>query len=101
MKKQIHTLKSSTIPSINKPVSWNSVIPSSNQTSASEMKYDKECPLQINYIPYTNIQMLEIYKELKFDDPDGGVWKQGFEINYDVRQWNKHHKLKVNNRFAV
>lgn len=39
--------------------------------------------------------MLEMYKEIKFDNPDGGVWKQGWKIEVDPQSWNKQHKLKV------
>lgn len=33
--------------------------------------------------------MLDVYSLLKFDNPDGGVWKQGFDITYDADEWDK------------
>lgn len=33
--------------------------------------------------------MLDVYSILKFDNPDGGVWKQGFDITYEADEWDK------------
>ena len=32
--------------------------------------------------------MLDVNDLLAFDNPDGGVWKQGFEITYDEHEWD-------------
>lgn len=56
---------------------------------------EDKCPLKHDIIPNPDIQMLNVYREIPFDNADGGVWKQGFKITYDELEWNKHHKLKV------
>ncbi|XP_037548390.1 alpha-mannosidase 2 [Nematolebias whitei] len=44
--------------------------------SAEEMKADA-----------AGVQLLDVYDLLPFDNPDGGVWKQGFDIKYDGDEW--------------
>lgn len=39
--------------------------------------------------------MLEVYKELKFDNIDGGAWKQGWNIDITGQEWGQNNKLKV------
>ncbi|KAB7500311.1 Alpha-mannosidase 2 [Armadillidium nasatum] len=42
-----------------------------------------------------DIQMKEVLDIIPFDNPDGGVWKQGWKIEYDVNRWKPENKLKV------
>ncbi len=39
--------------------------------------------------------MADVYDKLSFDNPDGGAWKQGWDIKYDESRWNAKNKLRV------
>lgn len=39
--------------------------------------------------------MDEVFEELPFDNPDGGAWKQGWQVTYKADQWNSERKLRV------
>ena len=42
------------------------------------------------------LQMDKVYEELPFDNPDGGAWKQGWDVQYDQNEVLKpENKLKV------
>jgi alpha-mannosidase II len=36
-----------------------------------------------------------LYETLPFDNSDGGVWTQGFDIQYNTSQWTSKKKLKI------
>ena len=39
--------------------------------------------------------MDRVFETLKFDNPDGGAWKQGWDVSYPKDAWNEQRKLKV------
>ena len=49
----------------------------------------------INILSFLIFKYRQLYETLPFDDQNGGVWKQGFEIRYDQSQWTADKKLKV------
>lgn len=54
-----------------------------------------QCTFRTDIDPMPDIQMLDVYDKLPFENADGGPWKQGWRVTYDSHEWNSHHKLKV------
>uniref|UniRef100_A0A6A7G152 Alpha-mannosidase n=3 Tax=Hirondellea gigas TaxID=1518452 RepID=A0A6A7G152_9CRUS len=42
-----------------------------------------------------DILMENVYKSLPFDNPDGGAWKQGWEVTYESTQWSPERLLRI------
>ncbi len=42
-----------------------------------------------------DVRMADVYDKLTFENPDGGVWTQGWDLTYDKSQWSQDKKLKV------
>lgn len=54
------------------------------------------CSLRANSsIAKSDLQMLDLYDTWKFENPDGGVWKQGWKIEYDAEAVKSEPKLEV------
>ncbi|KAL3288965.1 hypothetical protein HHI36_003408 [Cryptolaemus montrouzieri] len=66
-----------------------------NLHTESEMIYKSNCPFHINIPPHSDINMLDVYEKISFDNKDGGVWKQGWKIEIDEKDWNRNNILKV------
>ncbi|XP_069949853.1 alpha-mannosidase 2x-like isoform X2 [Cherax quadricarinatus] len=64
-----------------------------NLTQAAVMPDD--CIFAQTAAPPADVQLDKVYAMLKFDNPDGGAWKQGWEIEYDAAQWSSSKKLRV------
>ena len=56
---------------------------------------NSQCHFRTDIDPKPDIQMLDVYDKIPFENSDGGPWKQGWRVSYDPHEWNSHHKLKV------
>lgn len=72
----------------NREMMKDSVISANRDTGGS-------CSLRTDIVPQPDIQMLDMYERMQFENIDGGPWKQGWRVTYDEKEWNQHHKLKV------
>lgn len=63
---------------------------------SSSMRSDDVCYAGLYMTgPDCDIEMLDVYSKLPFDDPDGGVWKQGFDITYNPEIVQHEKRLEV------
>ncbi|KAK7571097.1 hypothetical protein V9T40_014701 [Parthenolecanium corni] len=60
----------------------------------SEFKKTNTCDDRTSSPSY-DIQMLNLYNELEFDNPYGGPWTQGWNVQITKGRWNPSNKLKV------
>lgn len=54
----------------------------------------KSCPMQ-NYSASGDVEMLNLYDILAFNDPDGGIWTQGWPIEYKNENAAMEPRLEV------
>ena len=40
-----------------------------------------------HHVDSVDVDMINVYEKLPFEDPDGGVWKQGFLIETSDTEW--------------
>lgn len=55
----------------------------------------KDCLFAERPLKKPDVQMLDVYQKLEFDNPDGGVWKQGWDVEYDSARYTSQNKLQV------
>ncbi|KAL5104183.1 Alpha-mannosidase 2 [Taenia crassiceps] len=64
------------------------------EDSAASLKHRQlQCDPQVHAL-HSDIETGSLYDSIPFTNEDGGVWKQGFDINYSPSDWDKQ-KLEV------
>ncbi|XP_053387159.1 alpha-mannosidase 2x-like [Mercenaria mercenaria] len=56
---------------------------------------DNMCSWTESPMKKPDIEMEQVMKQLPFDNPDGGAWKQGWKVEYVANHWNAGNKLNV------
>ncbi|CAM4802040.1 unnamed protein product [Rotaria magnacalcarata] len=54
-----------------------------------------QCTWQTSPPTNTTFNSQQLYDSLPFDNPDGGIWTQGYDIQYNASQWTSNKKLKI------
>ncbi|KAJ1349013.1 hypothetical protein KIN20_004439 [Parelaphostrongylus tenuis] len=64
--------------------------------TSSHQRSSSVCLDRQNYTStHSDVQMLDVYDLLAFDNPDGGAWKQGWEVTYDKSKVAGEKTLQV------
>lgn len=97
IKKQIDNLQTNQEKSQEQQLDGNDLVKDSiiNAGQWAGEAENAECSNKWGVVPKPDIQMLDVYRQLEFDNPNGGPWTQGWRVEYDPHHWNSHHKLKV------
>ncbi|CAF1237099.1 unnamed protein product [Adineta steineri] len=72
--------------------------PNVNQNSTISSKSEQintQCTWRTSSPTNTSFEIRQLYDSLPFDNQNGGVWGQGFDIQYNTSQWTPDNKLKI------
>ncbi|CAF3685423.1 unnamed protein product [Adineta steineri] len=72
--------------------------PNLNQNSTISSKFEQintQCTWRTSSPTNTSFEIRQLYDSLPFDNQNGGVWGQGFDIQYNTSQWTPDNKLKI------
>ncbi|XP_054721646.1 alpha-mannosidase 2x-like [Uloborus diversus] len=75
------------------PFSFGSALSRANRSLVKLSPYD--CQFCSEPIADADENTLDMYEKIDFDNKDGGVWKQGWDLQYDPNQWSEQKKLKI------
>ncbi|CAF2500973.1 unnamed protein product [Rotaria sp. Silwood2] len=56
---------------------------------------NNQCAWRMSSPMNTTFDNRALYDNLPFDNQNGGVWIQGFDIQYNTSQWTSNNKLKI------